>query len=74
MYHQVQQFREDEHAKKIEETRVRDQIRYDLQAQIEENRRVKAEKTRNEKQNEAALQKEYDRMMAERELIRVSLT
>lgn len=71
MYHQVQQYREDEHTKKIEDNKNRDLRRNDLQAQIEENRRSKAEKVRLEKEKDAALVKEYDRMMAEREVARV---
>lgn len=71
MYHQVQQFREDEHQKKIEQTKLKDQRRNDLQAQIEENRRSKAEKVRQEKEKEANLQKEYDRILADREFQRV---
>lgn len=71
MYHQVQQYREDEQAKKAEGSRNRDQIRNALQAQIEENRLAKAEKLRLEKEKDAALQREYDQMMADREQQRV---
>jgi hypothetical protein len=71
MYHHVQQLREDEHTKKVQDVRVRDQRKNDLQSQIEENQRSKAEKARLEKAKDAALVKEYDRMMEEREQQRV---
>ena len=67
MNQQVQQFNQDEYQKKLRETDQKTHMMSELQRQIEENKRVKDQKLREEKEKDAALVREYDRMMLERE-------
>ncbi len=67
MNQQVQQFNQDEYQKKLRETDQKTHMMSELQRQIEENKRIKDQKLREEKEKDAALVREYDRMMLERE-------
>lgn len=67
MNQNVQQYNQDEHLKKVKEVDVKTQMMSELQRQIEENKRIKEQKARDEKEKDAALVREYDRMMLERE-------
>jgi hypothetical protein len=70
MHNMVQQYKEDEYQRKMHEKDIKNQRMNDMQRQLEENKRLKDEKLREEKAKDAALNKEYDRMMQEREFAR----
>jgi len=67
MYHQVQQYREEEHNRKLDNQDMKNRMMSEIQAQLDEKKRIKDEEKRAEKAKDAALQREYDRMMEERE-------
>lgn len=73
MYQQVQQFKEDEHQKKLANQDVKSRLNDDLKRQIEENKRIKDAKERQEREKDAALQREYDQMLLDREAQRKSV-
>lgn len=64
---QVQQYHQDEHQKKVHHIESKNQRMTDLQKQMEDNKRLKDQKQREEKQRDADLVKEYDRILLERE-------
>lgn len=71
MYHQVQQYREDEHTRKMHEADQKNLRRNEILAQMEEKKMQKDKEKLAEKAKDAALQKEYDLMMQDRENQRV---
>lgn len=73
MYQQVQQFKEDEHQKKLANQDQKARLNEDLRRQIEENKRIKDAKERDEKNRDAALQREHDRILLDREAQRNSV-
>ena len=70
MHKQVLQYREDEHQKKLMDKDLKNQRLDALQKQMDDNKKIKDQKLKDEKAKDAALQKEYDRMMQEREQAR----
>jgi hypothetical protein len=71
MYHQVQQFREDQHSKKLQEVDQKAKMRNEILAQMEDKKRQKETEKLAEKNKDAALQREYDQMMQDRDNKRV---
>lgn len=71
MYHHVQQFREEEHTKKVGGQDTKNRRMGELQAQLDEKKKIKDDEKKAERAKDAALQREYDRMMEERDLQRV---